>query len=30
MRFGLPIASFRANDVDLEEAYMRAGIGQVD
>jgi DNA-binding MurR/RpiR family transcriptional regulator len=30
VRLGLPVASFRANDLDLEEAYMRAGIGQVD
>ena len=27
---GLPIASFVANKADLEEAYMRAGVAQVD
>jgi hypothetical protein len=26
----LPVSSFAAHEVDLEEAYLRAGIGQVD
>jgi len=27
---GLPVSSFAANSADLEEAYLKAGIGQVD
>ena len=27
---GLPVAEFRALEPDLEQAYLRSGIGQVD
>jgi hypothetical protein len=30
IRRGLPVASFAPNAVDLEEAYLRVGIQQVD